>query len=231
MKTALVLYNSILREIDKYSSASFEVADFVYFYNKATQQYVNQRYGLFEMKQQLTDDLRILVVPSENVVFNATTATNIRTTLLTGLSQNYLHLLNCIVNFEYKTKLDCNGIALTQSEACKRLDADKYAFIINNTYLKPDVKRPYSKIAGTSLSIVYDTPNKPNTEVVIKSVDVEYLREPLQITLNADYTGGNTSEFPDYVDLEIVNICTKLFLENIEQQRLQTNPLINQTIN
>ena len=37
-------------------------------------------------------------------------------------------------------------------------------------------------------------------------------------------------EFPDYVCFEIVNIFTKLLMENAGDPRLQTNPAVNNTI-
>lgn len=37
-------------------------------------------------------------------------------------------------------------------------------------------------------------------------------------------------EFPDYVCYEIINIVTRLLLENASDPRLQTNVPINQTI-
>lgn len=230
MKTAIDLYQSVLREIDKYGAPSFEVGDFVYFYNKAITQYVNQRYSLFEIKQQLTDDLRVLIVSGKEFILNPTVNTNVKFTTISDFDPEYLHLLNCIVTFKYK-KLDCNGVNYLHAEACKRLDADKYAYVINNSYLKPDVKRPYFKISGDQLEIVFDTPNKLNTEVVVNKINIDYLRTPTRITLDSVTFIGNTSEFPDYVDTEIINICTKLFLENVEQGRIQTNIPINQTIN
>ena len=39
-----------------------------------------------------------------------------------------------------------------------------------------------------------------------------------------------TLEFPDYVCYEIINIVTRLLLENAGDPRLQTNIPINQTI-
>lgn len=37
-------------------------------------------------------------------------------------------------------------------------------------------------------------------------------------------------EFPDYICYEIINIVTRLLLENASDPRLQTNVPINQTI-
>lgn len=64
---------------------------------------------------------------------------------------------------------------------------------------------------------------------------IDYLKSPQYIRLTQKQidTTVDTSqilEFPDYVCFEIVNIFTKLILENASDPRLQTNIPINQTI-
>ena len=64
---------------------------------------------------------------------------------------------------------------------------------------------------------------------------VDYLKGPQFIRLTQaqiDKTEDTSQvlEFPDYVCFEIVNIFTKLIMENSSDPRLQTNIPINQTI-
>lgn len=64
---------------------------------------------------------------------------------------------------------------------------------------------------------------------------VDYLKAPQFIRLTQaqiDKTADTSQilEFPDYVCFEIVNILTKLVMENASDPRLQTNLPINQTI-
>ena len=49
-----------------------------------------------------------------------------------------------------------------------------------------------------------------------------------EVLLPEDNT--QTLEFPDYICYEIINIVTRLLLENASDPRLQTNIPINQTI-
>ena len=64
---------------------------------------------------------------------------------------------------------------------------------------------------------------------------VDYLKAPMHIRLtqeqiNATDDESQILEFPDYVCYEIVNIFTRLIMENFSDPRLQTNTAINQTI-
>lgn len=68
-----------------------------------------------------------------------------------------------------------------------------------------------------------------------KNVYVDYIKAPMfiRLTMNdinsvADKTA--ILEWPDYVCFEIVNIFTKLIMENASDPRIQTNPAVNQTI-
>lgn len=57
----LEAFNNILIELNKVQAPSLLLDDFIYLFNKGIQEYINERYTLFETKQQLTDDLRVLL--------------------------------------------------------------------------------------------------------------------------------------------------------------------------
>lgn len=64
---------------------------------------------------------------------------------------------------------------------------------------------------------------------------IDYLKAPMYIRLtqeqiNATLDYSQVLEFPDYVCFEIVNIFTRLLMENASDPRLQTNMPINNTI-
>ena len=61
----LEAYNNILIELNKVQAPSLLLDDFIYLWNKGVQEYINERYNLFETKQQLTDDLRVLLKQTE----------------------------------------------------------------------------------------------------------------------------------------------------------------------
>lgn len=74
-----------------------------------------------------------------------------------------------------------------------------------------------------------DTVFKPN------NLYIDYLKAPMYIRLtqeqiNSTLDYSQVLEFPDYVCFEIVNIFTRLLMENAGDPRLQTNMPINNTI-
>jgi len=82
------------------------IDDFIYLFNKSVQQYENKRYNLFETKQQLTDDLRVL---TKTVKIDYTTTPALSKEISTNvfgdsyrceLPDDYVHMLNCICEFE-----------------------------------------------------------------------------------------------------------------------------------
>jgi hypothetical protein len=59
------LYDNLLSELNKVEAPSILLEDFVYFANKAVQQYVNKVYNRYDINQQSTDDLRALKVTTK----------------------------------------------------------------------------------------------------------------------------------------------------------------------
>lgn len=69
----------------------------------------------------------------------------------------------------------------------------------------------------------------------LKSVYIDYLKAPQTIRLTQEQldTTMDTSqvlEYPDYVCQEIINELVHVIMENISDQRLQTHPVVNQSI-
>lgn len=58
------------------------------------------------------------------------------------LPSDYVHMLNCICEFEDATGTKCFDGGLFQQGANK-LDTSQWSHVINNAYMKPSVKRPY----------------------------------------------------------------------------------------
>lgn len=64
------LYDNLLSELNKVEAPSILLEDFVYFANKAVQQYVNKVYNRYDINQQSTDDLHALKVTTQLSVEN-----------------------------------------------------------------------------------------------------------------------------------------------------------------
>lgn len=282
--TAKELLTHVQTEINKVGAPSLLLEDFIYLSNKAVQQYTNKAYNLYETTQQSIDNLRVLkssAVLDIKVDENATSPLE-RNKLYCVLPADYMHLLNCVVAFEFngdsQGKRKCgdkdedDGFVYSPA---RRLTADQYPNIITNAYFKPTYQRPYYYINNANdTNSKFPEPNEvlvatnskmdrliqslegtdrvaegrqSNVTPVImeircgknnlylpKKAYIDYLKSPMKITLTqAEIDGGGSSqvlEFPDYVCYEIVNEITKLVLENASDPRLQTNPIINSTI-
>lgn len=137
-------FENCLIELNKVQAPSLLVDDFIYLFNKSVQQYVNKRYNLFETKQQLTDDLRVLTktVKITSPDLSIENSGNIfGQSYRCKLPNDYVHMLNCICEFE-QTNSKCEDKSTFQQGANK-LDTSQWSHIINNAYMKPSAKRPY----------------------------------------------------------------------------------------
>lgn len=150
--TARELYEYALIECNKLEAPSLLLEDYNYFINKAVQQYINTIYNRYDVNQQSTDDLRVLktsaiiplikggALPEEN---------DFKTSALFGASftgelpKDYLHMLNCIVEYKVTAPFKCYEPAEKVQFAARRLTSDMFSGILNNAYMRPMYKRPY----------------------------------------------------------------------------------------
>ena len=285
--TARELYEYSLIECNKLEAPSLLLEDYNYFINKAVQQYINTIYNRYDINQQSTDDLRVLKT-STVVILRAgevgETGLTANTDLfgksyIGELPKDYLHMLNCIVEFDPKKNFKCYETGDPVQFAARRLTSDMFSGILNNAYMRPMYKRPYyyinnfnaqnpnlptnskmdDQIPDSAQGLTNDTSTvdsiKPTqgrnaniTKVLLEirfgkddslfkptKAYVDYLKGPQFIRLTQaqiDLTEDTSQvlEFPDYVCFEIVNIFTRLLLENSSDPRLQTNLPINNTI-
>ena len=285
--TCRELYEYALIECNKLEAPSLLLEDYNYFINKAVQQYINLIYNRYDMNQQSTDDLRVL---KTSTVVELRTPTIGETGLLTNtdlfgksyigeLPKDYLHMLNCIVEYNPQKRFKCYEVGDPVQFAARRLTSDMFSGILNNAYMRPMYKRPYyyinnfnqvnpglptnnnmdEQIVGDASKVstennTVDSTKKSQgrnanvTKILLEirfgkddslftptKAYIDYLKAPQYIRLTQaqiDKTEDTSQilEFPDYVCFEIVNIFTKLIMENASDPRLQTNIPINQTI-
>ena len=258
--TVRELYNNVLVELNKVQAPSLLLEDFVYLVNKAVQKYINKRYNFFEMNQQLTDDLRVLLKSSEALVESKDSKNNLITSNIDGapqydLPEDYMHILNCICKFEKISNSKCSNTKEKQYEAipASKLDTASWPHTIENYYMKPSRKRPYYYIiniqepsANTNYpvdqveGVRYGNSQVPVVQIKSgkdkpSAVYVDYLRAPKYIDLtieDLDDIADNTPqlEFPDYVTYEIINELVTLILENNKDPRVQTQSAISQSV-
>jgi len=150
--TAVELYKNVLTEINKLGAPSLLLEDFIYFANKAVQQYSNKAYNKFEINQQASDDLRVLKASAVLSVKNNSQKTSPVEDLkyYCILPADYMHLLNCVIAFkpigsddsDKQCGSDDDDSGYIYSPA-RRLTSDQYPNIIKNAYFKPTPQRPY----------------------------------------------------------------------------------------
>lgn len=219
-------YNNVLIELNKVKVPSLLLEDFVYFANKAIIQYVNNRYGLFEVSQQRTDDLDALRELDYPITLSL-----VDTRYQGTLPVNYMHILNCDVLFEFVKDYKCNSIGDTFKKSARKATSDQIKVIEDNYYFKPTFNRPYFYKNDSIIQIRSGQTNiaKPTT------IYIDYIKTPTLVTLTQDELDlvEDTSqilEFPLGACQEIVNEITKLILENASDPRLQTNIPVSQSI-
>ena len=155
-------------------------------------------------------------------------------------------MLSCIVNYRVQSNFKCFSAGDTVSYGAGRMTTDMQTLIRQNHYFKPTYFRPYYYITRDSIIIYSDKQTIFNPI----NVKIEYLGKPTELILTQDnlddpdsypsqlfgtVTGvsGVTSiitEYPDYVQYEIINELVKLVMENASDQRMQTHIGVNQSI-
>ena len=79
------------------------------------------------------------------------------------LPKDYMHLLNCIVDYRVNRNFKCYKAGDYIPFAAKRLTADMAAGVLHNAYMKPDYKRPYFYINNVNTSVKANLNNPGNT--------------------------------------------------------------------
>lgn len=157
-------YEYALIESNKLKAPSMLLEDYIYLFNKAIQQKVNEIYNRFDINQQSSDDLRVLQTTA--VLDNNSKISE--DSNFFKLPEDYLHILNCIVVFKgSNSKPSYCGPSYLQTVKypCRRMTADLEAGIMDNYYLKPAVNRPYYYLVTDSASVE----EKPGEEDINKS--------------------------------------------------------------
>ena len=166
--TVRQLFEATLVELNKVQAPSLILEDYNYFINKTVQQYINKNYNAYDINQQKSDDLRVL---KSTAVLTPSPSTDVIGELLSktyevDLPDDYLHILNCLVEYNVTKQFKCYNVGSPVHFGAKRLTADMYSQIINNYYMRPSYKNPYFYINNVNISNTYPTTDS--------QVDVDY---------------------------------------------------------
>ena len=229
--TARKDYIDILTELNKEEAPTLYLEDYVYYYNKSISEYMKARYELFEVNQQLSDDMRCwkkeFITNSLNIPIN---------TIGTANGHSYRHLVSCIVDIELSRPVpSCSQPAnTTKSYKVTRMSSGIKAGILNNDYLKPTFYRPYFEIINNN--IVIDLGDINTKSIKISNIRVEYLKQPVYVDLTEDQVEvdiedtSQVLEFTGDVGDEITKVALKLIMERGMNPRMQSNVAVNQSI-
>lgn len=188
--TSRDLYEVALIELNKLEAPSLLLEDYNYFINKAIQQYINLVYAKSEMDQQSTDDIRVLKassVLSPKKIIEHGDYTNLangmfQSTYYVDLPTDYMHLLNCIVEYKLKTNFKCYNTNDLVFFSAKRLTSDMYSQIINNAYMRPMYKRPYYYLNNINTSSGLPTNSVQDDEIIDEGLAISKDATAAQIT-------------------------------------------------
>ena len=237
------LYEYALIEMNKVEAPSLLLEDFNYFINKAVQQYINKVYNRYDINQQSSDDLRVLKATTKlnvekedmGILYeNEEDDSETRKTFVytAYLPKNYMHMLNCIVEFKVKKNYKCYRKNDHVYFAAKRLTADMASGIIHNVYMKPSYKRPYFYINNVS---EFDERNEANVDITSNipsstdSVKSENTRISNVSDVRLEIRYGDDTEVFEPVKISIDYIKSPMFIrltyQDITQDIDETRPL------
>lgn len=188
------MFENALIELNKVQAPSLLLEDYNYFINKAVNQYINKVYNLYEINQQKTDDLRVLkssaaLIPRLQTVHPPVEGTPpdlisnsplFKTTYEVDLPDDYLHVLNCIVEYDVTKNFKCYNIGSKVHFGAKRLTSDMYSQVIHNYFMKPSYKNPYFYINNVNTENDYPTEGTVDT----KLVDIPENENPQRVANN-----------------------------------------------
>lgn len=160
-------YEYALSEANKLKAPSILLEDFIYFFNKAIQQYANMVYNRAEYNQQSSDDIGVLQTIAEIECKSEPMVKFEDTIWKLELPKDYVHILNCLAEFKgTDSKSHCGKAVKTIVSPCQRLTADLYSGIKNNYYMKPSHTKPYYQIINRNTK--EETPTNPEMDEEIK---------------------------------------------------------------
>lgn len=172
--------------------------DYNYFINKAINQYINKTYNTYDVNQQKTDDLRVLkgtavLEPTLQTIYptiigNVSNSPLYMATYDVTLPDDYLHILNCLVEYKVLKRFKCYDPNTYVHFGAKRLTADMMGQIINNYFMRPSYDRPYYYINNVNITNKYPT-SDTQIEVTANS-STPYLTDALSISNPAGLIEG-----------------------------------------
>ena len=197
------MFEYALIELNKVQAPSLLLEDYNYFINKAVNQYVNKVYNMYDVNQQKSDDVRVLkstaaLIPNAQTDYNEADilapgpdpekgtvikegkkSALFEQTYEVNLPDDYLHILNCVVEYDVDKNFKCYNKGDKVHFGATRLTSDMFSQIINNYYMRPSYKLPYFYVNNVTTDNDYVT--KDNQEDIVYTYTPEG-EDPIQGT-------------------------------------------------
>ena len=198
--TANQIFEAALIELNKVQAPSLLLEDYNYFINKAINQYINKTYNTYDMNQQKSDDIRVLkstavLSPTLQTIYNTTGNQSPIKSPLYGstyevdLPDDYLHILNCIVEYQVTKNYKCYNAGSFQHFGAKRLTADMFSQVINNYYMRPSYRQPYFYLHNVNTNNNFPTSdNQKNINHIVTQYDIYNTSASVNISDNDTIT-------------------------------------------
>ncbi len=219
---ALDAYRSVLKELDKHESPTFNVDDFNWFFNESIDQYISKNYGLGDIFQKDLDDISAIVKDDVALVQESDKS-------LFAKPTDYRHLLYLKVTAKALSTFRKWTVNQQQDFVIRRQRFSRRGYQEENAYEQPSEDYPQYRVSNEKLKILIGSRFEPVSAKImyICTASVVYLNPDSSSNYNLE-ENNSTLEFPDYVCKEIIRWCSRLFLENIESPRYQTSVMERQ---
>jgi len=213
---ALDAFREVSHELDKFASPTFEVTQFNYFFNVAIDDYIANNYARYPLVQKDVDDIRVLLKTTDPALTI--------TAKKADLPVDYRHMLRVHVNATFIAK--AGKYAANSTKLFKNVErrfSNEEGYREENAYLKASHKSPYYELEGSKIVFDLGSNMTPTTAII------QYIMTPPVIYLSPnpadDFSQedkNTTINYPSHVCRELITLCARKFLENIESPRYQT---------
>jgi hypothetical protein len=144
------------------------------------------------------------------------------------LPDDYIRLTSIMVKIG---KYACDKLDVSEYERIYREMSDQKSYNYQSFFRKPSKHRPYYKQIGEVVisgsqktnnnSMIHFIPGKNNHVV---ACEIEYIRRPdnLPPYNNTDWVDREYIDFRKEQLLEVINVCIRLYLERVKDERYQT---------
>lgn len=212
---ALEGYRDVLHELDKASTPTFEPEQFNHFFNFAIDEYIANNYARYPLIQKDTDDIRVLLKTTTPITITSSSA---------DLPDDYRHILRVYVNGTFIAKVGKHAAASTKLfKNVERRLSNEEGYREDNAFLRASHKSPYYELEGSKVKFDLGSNVTCNTAIIqyITTPPIIHLSENPGDDLSAEQN-NTTINYPIHVYRELVNLCARKYLENIESVRYQT---------